>query len=468
MMRMPLSRTLSAATFVALACSTTYAHSSKGHQIIAEIAYLKLPSKLQEKLIKELGGTDIMAASTWADEIRTIPRGRSLTPEESAFLEDTRNTFHRMWHYADIPFGSKVYKASLWADDVEMDVVQATKVCMDSLLQREGTPRFPRSIALKLLIHLVGDLHQPLHVSNAFFNPESRKIVKFSTANSTDLLGGNLVKTNSGGGGRTANLHAVWDTAFVDRAFRGKPIEEAQAAAQSISTNIAPLRREDISKSVEQWALSANQLAQQAYEMGTLQFSDSKTYTMMLPDTYQDWAVDVTKSQLYQAGIHLATLLKTVLEQEPDLSAFKEVEWKNVIASLDFLSGPAPYSNFGYRNNAEAWAIPPEFNPHIIKALEAFLPDPKPQLQTHGQLWGIDFPCKLELTQALKMAGVSAVLNVHIVWEGHPQNPAKHGWRAKSIIVQSTGGVVDSAIKSEVRQIAELKFGAIKSAIRHR
>ena len=140
-----------------------------GHRIVGEIAenYLTKNSKLQIK--KLIGHHNLSRISNWADEIKSDPKW------DHAYD----------WHYCTIPDGEDYEKGKHKGQAVEK-VFDFTKTLKDKKSTKED-----KIIALKFLVHLIGDLHQPLHVGNG----KDR--------------GGNDVKVKWFG--EATNLHNVWD-----------------------------------------------------------------------------------------------------------------------------------------------------------------------------------------------------------------------------------------------------------------
>lgn len=158
-----------------------------GHTIIAHIAEQLLSPEVDAVLRADLNGTTLSAAATWCDEFDHTRGGSWSAP----------------LHYLDYPGKACNF---IWARDCANDVcnvgglVNYTHQVFDKTLSAVD-----RLTALKFVIHLMGDLHQPLHVS------------------SKDDEGGNLIKvagcrfstSSSFWDNRSASLHSVWDTTLV-------------------------------------------------------------------------------------------------------------------------------------------------------------------------------------------------------------------------------------------------------------
>ena len=145
-----------------------------GHRIVGEIAenYLTKNSKLQIK--KLIGHHNLSRISNWADEIKSDPKWDHAWD----------------WHYCTIPDEEDYEKGKHKGQAVEK-VFDFTKTLKDKKSTKED-----KIIALKFLVHLIGDLHQPLHVGNG----KDR--------------GGNDIKVKWFG--EATNLHSVWDTKLIN------------------------------------------------------------------------------------------------------------------------------------------------------------------------------------------------------------------------------------------------------------
>jgi hypothetical protein len=98
-----------------------------------------------------------------------------------------------------------------------------------------------RRVALRFVIHLVGDLHQPLHVGDNGDRGGNDTRVRFFT--------------------RGSNMHRVWDSGIIDRAGRGEPAWLADLAAMDTPES----RAKALSGSVEDWATESLLAARGAY-----------------------------------------------------------------------------------------------------------------------------------------------------------------------------------------------------------
>jgi hypothetical protein len=232
----------------------------EAHQMIADIAEAHLTPKAAKRVSEILQGARMRDVSNYADEIR--PQRR-----------DTRR-----WHYVNIKPGAADYVAE--RDCVQFDgegdcIIAAieralAEIRMSDERQREG---------LKLLIHFVGDLHQPFHAV-------------------AEERGGNQIRVMYRS--RPTNLHAVWDSSLV-REARRTPADYAKFIDQT------QLRGADLevltSGTIVEWALESRDIGLGARVQSGTEI-DEKYVASHVPQVEQQMAL---------AGVRLAKLLNSAL-----------------------------------------------------------------------------------------------------------------------------------------------------------
>jgi hypothetical protein len=151
-----------------------------GHRVTGAIAEKYLTPKAQLAISQLLINEDLAEASTYADEMRSNP---------SEFWKKTANP----WHYVNV-FEGKTY--SDIAPPPEGNAVTALEMFTKQLKSKKASLE-EKQLALRFIVHIVGDLHQPFHAGNG-----------------TDK-GGNDVKLQFFW--EDSNLHRVWDSGLIDR-----------------------------------------------------------------------------------------------------------------------------------------------------------------------------------------------------------------------------------------------------------
>ena len=158
----------------------SFAWGMLGHRIVGEIASTYLTSKASKEIKKILGNESVAMASTWADFIKS----------------DTTFKYLNEWHYADFDKGlNAAQMQAALQKDTAIDAYTRLNFLI-SKLKNKDLPQNEKVMYLRLLIHIVGDIHQPFHVS----------------ANGD--RGGNDLKVTWFG--QSSNIHRVWDEQLIE------------------------------------------------------------------------------------------------------------------------------------------------------------------------------------------------------------------------------------------------------------
>ena len=159
-----------------------YSWGTTGHRVIAEIAENHLSEKSKRKVKKIIGDQKLAYWATWPDNIKSDTTGVWKPTER--------------WHYVNVNSQGNIkqFTDSLKAEK-GTNIYTQIKVLSDQIKDKKTTAQ-DREIALRFLIHLVGDAAQPMHVG------------RFAD------LGGNRIKLNYFGS--PTNLHSLWDSKMVD------------------------------------------------------------------------------------------------------------------------------------------------------------------------------------------------------------------------------------------------------------
>ena len=227
-----------------------------GHRVVGEIAQDYLKPRAKRKLKKLLKKKTLAFLSTYGDEIKSDKRYREFYT----------------WHYVNMPLDED-YDAS--KANPKGNLVTGIEYCK-KVIKDENSSDDDKAFYLKLLIHLIGDLHQPMHVGLA----EDR--------------GGNDFKVQWHY--KDTNLHAVWDYKMIDR---------FDMSYKELAENADILTRDQVKAyqegTVIDWVNEVHILSREVYksaEQGeNLRYNYSYKY------------MNVVRSQLQIAGIRLAKVL---------------------------------------------------------------------------------------------------------------------------------------------------------------
>lgn len=290
-------------SMVTLSCVTTpaFAWGDEGHEVVGLIAKHYLDPAVAAKVNTLLAGDttqltttkNIDSEATWADHYRA---------KDTANYNQTHN-----WHFVDLEiagppdlkaacFGEPPLKGATAFNGPPNDCVVDKINEFVAELRDPATSQQERLFALQFILHFVGDLHQPLHSSDANDRGGNDKKVQAVPA---------LPKS---AGKSSGELHGFWDTQFV--AVQGK---SAATVANTLIGNITDAKRQQWSSgTANDWAIETYAVSKvNAY--GPLPAPGaSGIYT--LPATYVKNAKSVVANQLSKAGVRLAFVLNDALK----------------------------------------------------------------------------------------------------------------------------------------------------------
>src|SRR5882724_6903179 len=144
--------------------SVASAFSREGHESIALLAFSSkdLSGTAKSAINQILGSESIAFAAEWPDAIKPPFGAVANTPEAIDFNHKHPDNHH--WHFVNFPIGSSAYSAtSPFAKDD--DVSHAVQGCIAVLEGKGSFDNLTKKEALRYLVHLVGDVHQPLHTA---------------------------------------------------------------------------------------------------------------------------------------------------------------------------------------------------------------------------------------------------------------------------------------------------------------
>ena len=234
---------------------------ANGHRVVGEIAQNNLTNKANKKVDAILNGQSLAFVSTYADEIKS----------------DDRYDSYKPWHYVNFKKGEKYSSETA---NPKGDLVQGIEKCKAVLMNKNSSME-DQAFYLKMLVHLIGDLHQPLHVGHA----EDR--------------GGNAIKVKWFY--RNTNLHTIWDS---------KMIESYDMSYSELVRNVDRLTKEEVlaiqSGSLMDWTYESQALAEEVY--ASCESGENLSYEYM----YKYFPV--LRSQLHKGGLRLAQVLNEIYE----------------------------------------------------------------------------------------------------------------------------------------------------------
>jgi hypothetical protein len=167
-----------------LSSISAFGWGPKGHDVIAAIAEQHLTKKAKKAIDKILDGKSIVYYSSWMDNIQNSP-----------YWENGYNKT-KTWHYANVDKG-KTYQTM--TKNPDGDVVTGLEFLTKELTENfDNLTDSTRADYVKMIVHMVGDMHCPMH------------------AGRLSDRGGNNVKVKWFG--QNSSLHSIWDSKMIDSA----------------------------------------------------------------------------------------------------------------------------------------------------------------------------------------------------------------------------------------------------------
>jgi hypothetical protein len=252
-----------------LACEPCFAWGDDGHKIVATIATSQLSEPAQRALRELLGDETVADACCWADEVRSNRQYDWIKP----------------LHYINVPRGAT--SVDMQRDGAKGEQVVTSIAKYRDILKDTSRSKAERAEALKLLLHFVGDVHQPMHVS---FKED---------------LGGNKLTVTSFG--KKSNMHKVWDTDLIQRRLR-----DTKGGWATMSADLRQAITDDQRKA---WAASTNPVdwANESLAITLQLYAKAPGNAGVNDDYYKQWNATLN-ARLQAAGVRLGAMLNDTLK----------------------------------------------------------------------------------------------------------------------------------------------------------
>jgi len=235
--------------------ASSFAWGPDGHRIVAKIAYTQVNQAVKDSIAKYLNGASMEEAANWMDEVRS----------------DKAYDFQTPWHYINIDKGVP------YNPNDSNNIVWALNKVIRELKDRSHYSKAQIEVDLKILIHLMGDLHQPLHVGYA------------------SDRGGNDVKVYFDA--TSFALHRVWDSEIIKDEVLNHPADWAKLS-QFTPEELKQIKKID----VVEWMTESRSFLDTVYNFK----GDNLTHKYAKQNT------PIIEHQLLLAGLRLAAVLKDV------------------------------------------------------------------------------------------------------------------------------------------------------------
>lgn len=272
-----------AAALLGLASPQLLAWGQTGHRSIGLVAQQHLSAEALRKAEILLDGQSLAQAASWADEIKS----------------DRKFAYADSWHYTTWQDGDDAFHAG--HEDKGSGFLLSQIERQLAILKDAGASKADKAQALKFTVHLVGDLHQPMHVGSG------------------GDQGGNFCKVTWHG--RSTNLHRVWDSDMIEQtdlsftelaAFASEGRSRGQTKAWQTGTP-------------REWAAESRTLRADAYPpevvaptapVSRLTYCERNVAPEAMPKLGYEYSyrfLPVVYDRIYLGGVRLARLLEEAL-----------------------------------------------------------------------------------------------------------------------------------------------------------
>ncbi|MEO6070418.1 MAG: S1/P1 nuclease [Chitinophagaceae bacterium] len=235
-----------------------------GHRIVGQIAESYLSQKTKKEIQKILGNETLAMSSTWADFIKS----------------DTSFKYLYNWHFIDFDENISFNKMlGILATDTAVDAYTKINFLAAELKNKNLSPD-KKQMYLRLLVHIVGDVHQPMHVGR------------------TATAGGNTVKLNWFN--QPSNLHRLWDEQLIE--YQQLSYTEYATAINFVTPD---QKKQWQSQPISIWLFDS-------YQISEVLHNELKDSNPKLGYEYNFYHVNTLNEQLLKGGVHLAGLLNDI------------------------------------------------------------------------------------------------------------------------------------------------------------
>ena len=241
---------------VFLSTSQSFAWGETGHNLVAQVAFNYLDANTKKIVLEYLDGMSIQEAANWMDNIKS----------------EKKYDYMRKLHYINADRGQNIVPSE------EQNILATIIKTINELKNYKALPKEEVKIKICILFHLIGDLHQPLHVGYG------------------EDKGGNNFQINFFGKG--TNLHAFYDSGIIE--YKALTLPECLNAKKYTQEELAEIKKID----VVNWANQSRSHLKSIYKINDRKLSDS----------YVDSNYPIIKEQILKAGIRLSSALENIFQ----------------------------------------------------------------------------------------------------------------------------------------------------------
>jgi hypothetical protein len=246
-----------------LSSLASFGWGQKGHDVTAYIAECNLTPATLDSVSSLLDGKSMVYYANWMDN--------------ASYTEPYAYT--KTWHYKNIDAHERYEDAHM---NEKGDIVKALENQI-SILRDRNVPKDEKALALKMVMHFLGDIHQPMHMGHA------------------SDLGGNLCKVNFFG--EDSDLHTVWDTMLPEAAHKWSYTEWREQLDRPGNEDAKALVKDGTPQS---WGKETYGICSEVYDA-------TPEGTGISYDYVAQWT-PVVENQLLKGGLRLADILNSVFD----------------------------------------------------------------------------------------------------------------------------------------------------------
>ena len=241
----------------------SFGWGQKGHDVVAYIAECNLTPEAYQKVVKKLGDHSLVYFANWLDN--------------ASYSDQYRYT--KTWHYANVDEG---YTYDTMPKNEKGVVVTAINGIVAELKSGKLSAE-QESVRLRMLIHLVGDIHCPMHAGRLSDRGGNEVIVKFFN--------------------KDTKLHSLWDTALVEAAHKWSYTEWEQQLNRYCTAE----RKAELSRgTATDWLNESHAIATEIYKATPEKSKVSYDYIA--------YYAPVIEKQLLSGGLRLAKILNELYD----------------------------------------------------------------------------------------------------------------------------------------------------------
>ena len=264
---------------------STLAWGMLGHRTTAVLASRFLDPEAASTIRTLLSPQSMITASTWADYYAHTPEGRYSAP----------------WHWIDARDSPPHSCGVTYSRDCPSDTGCIVSAIANNTMVAMGATPGDRAMALKWVIHFLGDIHQPLHTEDL-------------------LRGGNSISVSFGG--RTTNLHHVWDSSIAEKMRGGNSIRHAVSWADELHSAVVSGRYGNVTES---WGTCLDPAKGEECAIEWATETNQWMCKYVLPATYPEGFAGSELDQEYYQGA------KEIVEAQVAIAGWRMAGWLNAM-----------------------------------------------------------------------------------------------------------------------------------------